>query len=193
MKPRHEHKGRNPRSKAHDGQVAAMDKWCSKHQRRYPKIASACVWVRAHSITRNDFQTHNVPDNSSSFFFANSIPQQIQLENYCKLHRLLLARVPDSIYYRRAMHYRGGNVWNGAVFQAFCGTERRPSKMSYFVIKKTTAFAWCPPSPFSNVVKCQTKVWWFQRSATRPLPQDSSNNLATWGCRGALWATNLTT
>ena len=31
MKPGHEHKGRNPLLKAHGGQVAAMDKWCSKH------------------------------------------------------------------------------------------------------------------------------------------------------------------
>ena len=37
--------GRTPRSKAHDGQVAAKDKWCSKHQRSYPKIASRCVKV----------------------------------------------------------------------------------------------------------------------------------------------------
>ena len=48
---------------------------------------------------------------------------------------------------RSQSSYRGGTVWNGAVFQAFCGTERRPSKMNYFVIKKTMAFAWCPPPP----------------------------------------------
>ena len=45
---------------------------------------------------------------------------------------------------RKNLHkkaYRRGNVWNGTIFQGFCGTERRPFKMSYFVIKTTMAFA----------------------------------------------------
>ena len=54
---------------------------------------------------------------------------------------------------RRLHAYRGGNVWNGTAFQAFCGTERRPSKMGDFVIKKTMAFCLVPPHPLQQCCK----------------------------------------